>query len=839
MTKQTQEQSQTKEQTQKSEKLETFEQRYDRLKWDLIDSQEVIISVEKKYGWALKSQDIVFLDKTLWTAFLKHVLLLDPTSDVVKESWDNQKIQLKTIEALVRELKTMELSKWAQSLKLIASESRELKTLQIKLLTKSEKDEIDYLKEQIKESIDTPSAISTSSLIGGSVLEKKISEKDWKEKSKEFFDWLDELWLNIINDSMKHKNLNETTKKNMATGLNFAFMDLLSWLSDDYKKQTVEKLSWLQKKPADMKWFLDFIKKFSIWEVKVFDRIEKLLNIVDDYSDKKKIDQNWQWGLKNKSLVNSKDFCNLSVGYVKWSTDQNVIQMLSAWEKSDYKDVKMSPEDNKQLFMIADKFGKWKEMEIAQSINSLKMQWKDALMQNWEAIMSMKKMFDDLWIWDMLEKLLNWICKFLWYKGWFKDFEKQYIMKSLDFTEPQRDQFKKLYDEYLWSYQKNSDSSEDSKSIKSAIKESLKLSDNDQQKKKHLEMISWLNISTFRKTLEKGTLEWIAWRKHSNYFIPDALLLKHWKDLKLDVFNAEGKPDENKLNAIKLNKEQEESLISTFLISTSTDLLSNKDLVEQMEGAEDFSYLLYAKYLKPQTNDKWINNFLYYKSYMFATETELQSWNVKPWKYKYVPAGSLPISRFKEYFSNGDKKLWELNFDESKSLLTKIFWEGPWTQLLIKIANAQPVFITRTIALARHEWWLNFGRENTDPNPTQENIWTFQISAPSEWGKSARESVQIKYQKVLNTGIAMCKEMGIQVDQASLTPAQKDLISWIWYVKLQRWGDATFAKLRDPNLSQDQLVELMSKTIQWWIAAIWNSVVSQMKSLPVDTTKLA
>ncbi|MFZ5341630.1 MAG: hypothetical protein ACOZBL_03650 [Patescibacteria group bacterium] len=97
---------------------------------------------------------------------MKFVLLLSPTSDVIKESNSYHKeVQIKSIENLVREMRALELEKSAKSLKQVSLSMKELKEFQIKLLTDDTQDEIAFLKSEIMEVVDLPKPYSTSEII--------------------------------------------------------------------------------------------------------------------------------------------------------------------------------------------------------------------------------------------------------------------------------------------------------------------------------------------------------------------------------------------------------------------------------------------------------------------------------------------------------------------------------------------------------------------------------------------------------------------------------------------------------------------------------------------------
>jgi hypothetical protein len=181
------------------------------------------------------------------------------------------------------------------------------------------------------------------------------------------------------------------------------------------------------------------------------------------------------------------------------------------------------------------------------------------------------------------------------------------------------------------------------------------------------------------------------------------------------------------------------------------------------------------------------------------------------------------------------KLMSDLSWVESAALARKIFNPGPATDLLIAIDGWKGSMIQRMVALWEHEWWLKFGRQNPDP-ASGFNIWTFQIGGS---GTSREDSLQ-KYESCLNAGIRLAKNYWINIDYSALSdPGQKDLMAHLGYIDSQRWGSQTFAQLRDPNLSEDALVILMHNKIQWWIRAIWESVVTQIASKRIDISELA
>lgn len=181
------------------------------------------------------------------------------------------------------------------------------------------------------------------------------------------------------------------------------------------------------------------------------------------------------------------------------------------------------------------------------------------------------------------------------------------------------------------------------------------------------------------------------------------------------------------------------------------------------------------------------------------------------------------------------KALKDLNAEETNNLLRKVFGEGPWTDLLIKIDGGNTVAIKRMITLAYHEGGLLFGRQNKDP-ASGFNIGTFQIG----WRDSTPESSLNKYESCLQTWIKLAGTKSVSVDYEAIKndPAQRDLLTHLGYIQLQRGGERTFDKLKDPNLSDGEVMKLMSDEIQVGIDAIGISVVSQINNTRIDLEKI-
>lgn len=194
-------------------------------------------------------------------------------------------------------------------------------------------------------------------------------------------------------------------------------------------------------------------------------------------------------------------------------------------------------------------------------------------------------------------------------------------------------------------------------------------------------------------------------------------------------------------------------------------------------------------------------------------------------------------------------KMSDMNREQSKLFAQRVFGKWPGTDLLIKLSNQKPDMIKRVVALAKHEWWLNFGRKNIDPNTASQqiNIWTFQLSAKSN-------EIVDKYNKSLNFGKKLLDKYDIKYSSNDLknittyvqdiakdtkSKAQCDLVSWLGYIDWYRNTGSVnvLEKLADPNLKDDEVKTLISKNIQWWIPEIWKSVVKQLANNSVKDYK--
>ncbi len=173
------------------------------------------------------------------------------------------------------------------------------------------------------------------------------------------------------------------------------------------------------------------------------------------------------------------------------------------------------------------------------------------------------------------------------------------------------------------------------------------------------------------------------------------------------------------------------------------------------------------------------------------------------------------------------KKMSEYTPKQSRGLFEKIF--GAWvaTQFLCYKTNNSPVAMQRVMALASHEGGFHFGIRNADPTKTGPNGWqlnrgTFQISGKDP---EKKEAEAVAWLKKLTAGTPFA---WINID--ILDTRQRELALWIWYINTRKNPTQIFADLADPNLSDAQVVTLMSTRIQWGIPVIGQDVVKKTKN---------
>ena len=193
------------------------------------------------------------------------------------------------------------------------------------------------------------------------------------------------------------------------------------------------------------------------------------------------------------------------------------------------------------------------------------------------------------------------------------------------------------------------------------------------------------------------------------------------------------------------------------------------------------------------------------------------------------------------------KELKALTFEEAKTLASKVFGQGPATDLLCALSKNTPAMILRTVALGKHEGGLKFGLKNVDPNKRskQINIGTFQMSA-------AKDEIVSKWNQNIESGKKLLKENNIPYEESyfkkitnyneetwdnEIQKAQTDLLVRLGYIQSGRGGETTLNKLADANLSAPEIQKLMSTTIQGGIDAIGKDVVAQINTANTEQYK--
>jgi peptidoglycan hydrolase-like protein with peptidoglycan-binding domain len=201
-----------------------------------------------------------------------------------------------------------------------------------------------------------------------------------------------------------------------------------------------------------------------------------------------------------------------------------------------------------------------------------------------------------------------------------------------------------------------------------------------------------------------------------------------------------------------------------------------------------------------------------------------------------APAPLFSTQTVSDIFSGGTgPALGSLTAQQSYQTAKAVLGDGPGAELLAALDQRNGgtgTLVQRFLALGRHEGGLAFGRENLDP-ASGFNIGTFQIGG----AETSRADSQAKYERNLNVGIQMYQNLvGKTIDRNSLTAADRDALAHVGYIQSERnpaYGNL-FAELGNRNLSDAQVVRLMSTKIQGGIDAIGEDVVSMMRGQRIN-----
>ena len=323
-----------------------------------------------------------------------------------------------------------------------------------------------------------------------------------------------------------------------------------------------------------------------------------------------------------------------------------------------------------------------------------------------------------------------------------------------------------------------------------------------------------------RKQEELNAVTTVAWYKENAYY--DTILEWQKRGIPAKITLA------LIINQLDGNNNLEKERILMEQIFTQLERIKDYFITDYPNQQFDWNSL----------SPEFLAYYLNFQSSKIDTSTLNSLWITEDIHKKFSVLGGTRIVG--AYWTN--KPLWDwvklmedLTWNESIDLANKIFGKWPATELLIKLDWWNGIMIRRMIALWFHEGWLQFWRQNPDP-ASGFNIWTFQIGG--SW--STPEISLRKYNSCLQSWIELARKHWINIVWTSVDdPRQKDLMTHLWYIEMQRWWASTFTQLWDPNLSNWAVVRLMSTTIQWGIDAIGKSVVSQMSYTKIDTTTLA
>lgn len=467
-----------------------------------------------------------------------------------------------------------------------------------------------------------------------------------------------------------------------------------------------------------------------------------------------------------------------------------------------------SPETVKKLLGVLDKADSF--LTKTQILNN---QLLDQMNWPWEAAKVLKR---SLWIdirkeikkMPLLWGVLNFVLSLLGFSWWIDGLERSRKKRNIDrdLKQPQKDYISETYKNYV--KEKNTDENSQ-KNVLDIYK--LKVNENVASK----------------FALDVPLLKWkISEKLEEN---PDLINLSTLSQVKTRTFRGDSfveKVEENGQKKLKLkssfSEEQREQFIDAY-IQNMLEHFSKSKNSEALAALEDSDALAFS-IISGVVVDK--------ENLIDGIEAQV----IFPNQF-YEKEKSETDPNSKDHLPEG-KKLKELTFSEASLFANKVFGSGPATELLLNLSEESPAMITRVIALAQHEWSLQFGRKNWDPNKNsgQINIGTFQISAKAS-------QIINKWNTCLQKGKEMLKDRWISYKEedflnlssydqetadSPVKKAQVDLLVWLGFIARERGGDSTFSKLRNPDLEDTELINLISTTIQWWIDKIGKDVLAQV-----------
>ncbi len=352
---------------------------------------EKINNKEKLINWYYK---IIFLQNILWENFAKLVFKWK----TVEWFKLNNSIPLDKINEIYNELQELQKEYWIEFMDTLILTVDELKDL-IKNIESWKFKEI--LRQQFEENISLTEALSDTKL--AKAFEKQnIPPEKLAQIIRNYENFT--FWLL----QKEYPDISPDTLKNTATSI-----------------------------------LLTIIKLVNQWKIQNFD-LRKKYNIITklnlkQFFDKIFTDEQVKANSeKYQILIDPNKFSDLIIDYLTWTQEENKI--IETIKSSFNEKIKIDKQNilNKIKLQLNEKWVESLKPEHIKVINqtnniiwqlnkglkNAKKNIKDTILENSSALFSLKEMFEGLWIWWFVEKIVDWILKLIWFKNWWKDLEK-------------------------------------------------------------------------------------------------------------------------------------------------------------------------------------------------------------------------------------------------------------------------------------------------------------------------------------------------------------------------------------------------------------------------------
>ncbi len=352
---------------------------------------EKINNKEKLINWYYK---IIFLQNILWENFAKLVFKWK----TVEWFKLNNSIPLDKINEIYNELQELQKEYWIEFMDTLILTVDELKDL-IKNIESWKFKEI--LRQQFEENISLTEALSDTKL--AKAFEKQnIPPEKLAQIIRNYENFT--FWLL----QKEYPDISPDTLKNTATSI-----------------------------------LLTIIKLVNQWKIQNFD-LRKKYNIITklnlkQFFDKIFTDEQVKANSeKYQILIDPNKFSDLIIDYLTWTQEENKI--IETIKSSFNEKIKIDKQNilNKIKLQLNEKWVESLKPEHIKVINqtnniiwqlnrdlkSAKKNIKDTILENSSALFSLKEIFEGLWIWWFVEKIIDWILKLIWFKNWWKDLEK-------------------------------------------------------------------------------------------------------------------------------------------------------------------------------------------------------------------------------------------------------------------------------------------------------------------------------------------------------------------------------------------------------------------------------